>query len=578
MRNPIDAVINFFSPEAGVRRARARMAQRVYEGAQFGRRTSSFRGRTASANVEIWHAIRPLRDRSRELVRNTPHAPRMMDILVCNGIGIGLRPVPKTGSDRLDTKVVELWEDWECYADIENRISFNAMQALAFRSVIESGEVILRFIDKPDKQNRVPLQLQLLEADFIDEYRDGFYGREGTGLTKQTNRSRLGIGLGDFDRRTGVWLWPWHPGELLYTQRGPGLGFKNFTSSFFPNVTEGGDILHIFRELRPGQVRGVPWFAPILTTTRDLEDYVDALQVKAKVEACFAGFIVNPDDMEPLLDVTTDGPAAITSPANPALDVTTLEPGMLKTLRSGQDIRFAQPTTTSQAEPLLLHTMMAMAAGIGCTYDQLSGDLRQANYSSLRAGKLDFRRLVEQIQFHMLVPQLCRPVWDRFISRAIIAGLLKERGKGYPCDWVTPAWEPINPKIDLDAEQHEVRSGRVSPQEYIASRGADWRQVQDDFKEFFDRADKLGLVFDIDVRHTTRTGAAQKAAVPAGAGQEGSPFGDQVSKPDGSGFEAGDQLFDSDGNPVDLSDDGESEDAGRTAVLPFPASARRRRR
>jgi lambda family phage portal protein len=565
--NPLDRVIGFFSPTTALKRERARMALRVYEGAQVGRRTSSFRGHFGSANVEIWQAIRPLRERSRELVRNTPHAPRMIDVLVNNAIGIGLRPVPRTGSDRIDNQVIDLWEEWQKEADIEGRLGFDAMQALALRSTVESGEVVLRMIDrKPDKVacSPVPLRVQLLEADFIDEYRDGYYAREGTGLTPQTLRSRLGIGLGEFDLRTGLWLWPWHPGELLYTTRGPGMGFKSFMSSFYTMAhTQGGDVLHIFRELRPGQVRGVPWFAPILTTARDHADFVDAVRVKARVEACFAGFIVNPDDLEPLVDITTEGPATNTSVSNPNLDVTTLEPGMLKTLRSGQDIKFAQPTTNTQIDTMVLFDLMAMAAGVGVTYDQLSGDLRQANYSSLRAGKLDFRRLIEQVQFHMLIPQLCQPVWDRFIARAILAGALRERAKGYPCNWVTPAWEPINPKIDLDAEQHEVRSGRVSPQEYIAGKGSDWRKVQDDFKEFFDRADKLKLVFDIDVRHTTRTGVAQKAGLPAGADEQQANGKTNGEGFDTSQFEAG-TVFDADGNPIEMKDNGDGDEADAT--------------
>jgi capsid protein len=82
----------------------------------------------------------------------------------------------------------------------------------------------------------------------------------------------------------------------------------------------------------------------------------------------------------------------------------------------------------------------------------------------LRAGKIEFRRLVEQTQVQMIVPRFCTPVWNRFISRAILTGELNERKDGYPCDWVTPAWESVNPKFDFEAEERNVRSGRVTPQ------------------------------------------------------------------------------------------------------------------
>jgi capsid protein len=39
--------------------------------------------------------------------------------------------------------------------------------------------------------------------------------------------------------------------------------------------------------------------------------------------------------------------------------------------------------------------LRAVAQGFGLTYDLLTGDLRQANYSSLRAGRLAFKRRLE---------------------------------------------------------------------------------------------------------------------------------------------------------------------------------------
>ena len=43
-------------------------------------------------------------------------------------------------------------------------------------------------------------------------------------------------------------------------------------------------------------------------------------------------------------------------------------------------------------------SLEAAAVGTGLTYDQVAGDLTAANYSSLRAGKIEFRRLCEQVQ------------------------------------------------------------------------------------------------------------------------------------------------------------------------------------
>ena len=539
MPNLIDTVVNYFAPRAGLARARARYATRIYDAATVGRRGSSWRNRNTSANAEIQLALRPLRDRCRELVRNTPHAGRMVSVFVSNTVGVGLRPVADTGSDGLDKRVLELWQEWQETADVEGVLTFAAQQALAVHSMIETGEVVLRFIDRrPDElkqlgiESPIPLQTQLLEADFIDQWREGIYGTVGQnpppdlGLTPDTKRSRLGVGLGEFDRRTGLWLYPWHPGEVVTYNIQPAV------SRFHPRP----ECLHIYRPLRPGQVRGVPWLAPVMTTARDLSDFMDAMLVKARVEACFAAFVVNPDEFEQILEQTPpDQTPEPVSAGMPTATMSTLEPGMIQQLRGGQDIKFAQPTTTTQVEPVLMHDLMAMAAGAGVTYDQLTGDLRQANYSSLRAGKLDFRRLVEQIQAQVVIPMLCKPVWDRFIKRAILGGQLRDRSDGYPAHWVTPAWESVNPKFDLEAELHSVRAGRLSPQDFIASWGNDWRKVVKDWAEFKKACDENELVFDINAWQTNRAGQTQKTPEalnkPPPAPVAGAPFG---KKPNGA--------------------------------------------
>lgn len=496
--NIVDKVIGWFSPSAGAMRARARNAIRIYEGAQPGRRGAAWRATGNSQNTELNFALKPLRDRARELGRNSPVAARMLDIFPAHVVGTGIIPVANTGSDQIDNQVNALWKEWQMTADVTGRQSFYAMQVLAVRSMVEAGEVVCRFIDEAYDDTSVPLKLQLLEADYIDHYRDGIGGGSAYPVLSDkkggVKRSRLGVALGEYDRWKGLWLWPYHPGEITTVSE----------ISLTSELVQREDLLHVFKMIRPGQVRGVSWFAPILTTARELADFVDAVNVKARVEACFAGFITNDDSTMPLMDGNASGLQADIS--LPDAQITTLEPGMLKELRTGQGIAFAQPTTNTQIEPLLLYNLQAMAAGVGCTYDQATGDLRQANYSSLRAGKLDFWRLVSQTQQHIVIPMMCQPVWERFINRAILAGKLRPRRGGYPCDWVVPAREAIDPKKDLDAEKNEVRSGRMTMQEFIASKGNNWRTTLNDFSTFFERADELGLVFDTDVRKVDQHG------------------------------------------------------------------------
>lgn len=475
--NAIDRLISFVAPEMGLRRIAARQMleahARAYAAAKHGRRNKGWSGRSTSANMEVASSLRELRNRSREFVRDSWAGQRMMDVLVSHAVGTGIISAPNTGSDRQDNALRLVIEEWSAQADVEGVLDWAGLQALTLRSMIEGGDAVVRFIDltMADADGGVPFRLLGLEGDQIDTSRDGAPG----------SNSRLGVELGEYGRRKGLWLHAQHPGEFAARPAAASL-------------VAWRDLAHVYRPLRFGQVRGVPAFAPILLTARELQDIVEATLVKMRTEASFAGFIKR----------TSGGMSPLTAKAEPAGDkITRIEPGMIADIGDGE-ITFANPSSQTAFGEVFMSTTMAMAAGAGITYDQLTGDLRQANYSSLRAGKIEFRRLVEQLQWTILVQRLIVPVMTRLIDRAIIAGKLKPYRSGYRVDHIMPAVEPIDPKKDLEADILAVRAGRLSPQEFIAAWGRDWRQVVADtasFMEFLDRQNGgNGLALDIDAR------------------------------------------------------------------------------
>lgn len=481
MRNFLDRAIGWISPKAGVDRAFNREILRAYDGAAVGRRPTGFGKVGGSANAGIGLDLGRLRDRARAMVRNTGHGFAMCDVLVRNIVGTGIRPVWNTGSDRLDNQVKALWEEFETRADVEGEAHIYAQQELAVRSMVEGGETIIKFVDvRQSVDPRTPLRLQVLEGDLIDSGRDG---------TVEGYRSRLGVALGDFDFRLGYFLFPEHPGERISLK----------PSAFVPR----GQVRHLFRPLRPGQVRGVPWFAPVLLSAKDYADLLQFVIVKHQVAASFAGYVTNTAGMPTALPATAD--------ATTGDKVMMPEPGTLYQLKPGQDIKFPTLSDGGQFDGVGTAVLRAMAAGVGLTYDQATGDLRQANYSSLRAGKIEHRRFVEQVQFNCIIPRFCDPVADRFIDRCIIAGSLRTRADGYSRDWIPPANEPIDPAKDLSADIDAVRAGRMTPQEFIAAWGNDWRKVIADSKAFWEAADRAKLSLDIDPRKPKAGAAAAPA-------------------------------------------------------------------
>lgn len=499
--NLLDALIGAVSPEAGLRRWHARqlLAQaRGYDAAQNGRRTASFRRSDGSANAELSRALPILRERSRELVRNTFIGARALDIHATHVVSPDLT-VRFTGTGPAVRQAQALWDEWAKSCDIEGETGFTGLLSLLVRSSYEGGDSILRMVDRPlrDKARPVPFALYAGEGDLIDEARDS------GSLNSGARRARLGVELGDFDERLGFWLHRVAPGE---PQR---LSALAEPSVLVPRE----QVCHLYRRIRPGQVRGVPLFAPVLMAARDFADVMDALVVKARLEASIGAFIKS-NDGAPSIGAAVAGKSGETAPTR----LEQIRPGMVQYLRQGEELQAFAPASNTAFEPISRVTLMGIAAGIGLTYHQLTGDLSQANYSSLRAGLIEQRKFVADAQWHMLAPQVIDRVIARFIDRAILAGRLRARAGGYPCQVIMPAFEPVDPKKDLEADILAVRAGRMSPQDFLGAWGRDWRAVLAEYAEFFAAADAAGAIFDTDARQRTQTGALISDATAPAAG------------------------------------------------------------
>lgn len=146
----------------------------------------------------------------------------------------------------------------------------------------------------------------------------------------------------------------------------------------------------------------------------------------------------------------------------------------------------------------------AVAAGLGLTYELLTGDLSQVNYSSIRAGLIEFRRRVAAMQRQFLIPQICQPVWDQFLATAQAAGLIGQ-GRVW-VEWTPPRFEAVDPMKDIQGEILMIRAGLMSLHEGITRQGFDPDRVMDEIASANEDLDRLGIILDTDPRQVTRTG------------------------------------------------------------------------
>jgi lambda family phage portal protein len=484
--NWLDHAIGALSPAAGLRRVRQRQALRLiaraYEGAKVGRRTDGWVTAGTAANAEIAPASARLRDRSRDLVRNTPYAAKAVGALVSNLVGTGIVPRARAKRTSAAKQADQLWLQFASACDADGLTDFGGLQALIVRSLVESGEVIVRFRDRRIEDGLpVPLQLQVLEPDHLDSAKTEDLSDGGYIVN--------GIEFDALGRRRAYWLFPVHPGD----SRGRVLASRPVPAR---------QVIHLFERLRPGQVRGVPWFASVILKLRDLDDYDDAELMRKKIEACFAAFVTGAQDEETL------GKPSVGSAGD---RIESFEPGMIEYLEPGKDVKFASPSANGDYADYMRMQLHAVAAGVGLTYELLTGDLSQVNYSSIRAGLIEFRRRMESLQWQLLVPGLCQPVWARFVELAQAAGKLPE-GE-ITAEWTAPRFEAVDPLKDIQADILAVRAGVMTLKEAIARQGYDPAQVLAEIAATNAELDAAGITLDTDPRRSTKTG--QEKATPS---------------------------------------------------------------
>jgi lambda family phage portal protein len=310
-----------------------------------------------------------------------------VESIVSNCIGTGIKPQSKANDPEFRKKIQELWLRWTDEADAVGLCDFYGLQSLVLRSVVECGECFVRM--KIDRNNAtVPLKLQVLESEHLDSSKDG--------ALPNGNVIRSGIEFDKSGKRVAYYLYREHPGESLL------LNSINIDSVRIPAK----EILHIFKPLRPGQIRGEPWLSSVLLKLHELDQYKDAELVRKKTAAMFAGFVTRLDPDSVMFDEKkskdSDG------------FVARLEPGTMQLLNPGEDVRFSSPADVgSTYEAFIKQQLRAISVGLGITYEQLTGDLSGVNYSSIRAGLVEFRRRWTALQHNLIVFQLCRPVWNR---------------------------------------------------------------------------------------------------------------------------------------------------------------------
>jgi lambda family phage portal protein len=492
-----DRAIAKLSPAWALKRTRARfqlkLAGSMYRSADISRLRADWISFGPEATTPATSELQMLRNRSRDANRNDPVASGATETYAVNIVGSGLKPQSRIAYDvigiseeraaELQRQAEAIFDRWKPLADSSNMLDFDEIQFLALRKICEDGEIVAVPTWANEKWRPYGRAIELIESDR---------------LAQPMNQ------MSNVNVRNGI----------RFGARGEPLGYfiraANAVSDFteIPARDSAGrpKILHVFASKRPGQSRGIPMFAPVLTYFKDLADYLEAEVVAARVAACLAVFITKADAMFSAANMATG------SEAGTGARVQGIEPGMVSYLNGGESINVVDPKRPGDAFPAFIESVLRLVGtSIGLPYELLVKDFSKTNYSSARAALLEGRRVFTNWR-SWFSRRFCQPIWELVLEEAFLRGefdakdFYKYRFEYTRALWIGGGWGWVDPVKEVEASRKAIDYGLSTLAEEAAGQGRDWEETLDQLKREQQRTEALGITIISSV------GAAKPAA------------------------------------------------------------------
>lgn len=462
-----------------------------------GRRLAMFRAPFSGPNQSS--GIDTIVNRSRHMARNNPWVKASGEKYVANAIGTGIQAKCVNGTKEQKKLRQKKWKRWCKVADADGQLIFEAMQALAVLEYREAGESFARIRQRrPADGLPVPLQIQLIESEQCPRH---YYSTASNG-----NEIKEGIEFGPIGNRVAYWMYRKHPGD-----QHPGA----VNASELVRIPA-DQIIHLYRPVRNGQLRGIPAISASLVLIFNQERLSDAVMDRQNTSGLFTGFFTKPVGSE---GGSVLGEAAESQDADTdGTPIAGLEPGTMVELPAGWEVEFSNPPQpgTEFAEYMRLN-LLAFCAAAGIPVEVLTGDLRNISDRALKLILLEFHRLIEMDLWLHVIPMFCQRIRDAWWDQAVLSGALDAPGYADDPDeyrdtlWVPQGWPYSHPVQDVDAEIKAVRAGFTSLTKVVLGHGEDPEETADEQVADNARADALGLKHDSDGRQSKGAAPAQPA-------------------------------------------------------------------
>ena len=439
----------------------ARRISNYHPGADTGIIRGDWINSTKSITSVISEDFQKICARAENAYRTDAVTKRVISILASFIVGEGNQPTPSVrmnNGEMVEGVNNQLSSDWERFNDegIRNGTMHLTMyqgQWLKCVTMLTYGSVIQNLI-RSRKGSLLPFSFQVLKPTRLDFSKDNYLNSNSKEIDV-SNKILHGMKLNKYGEALGYYF----DGENFMRNA------DNIDLTFFPIETE--------------QYLGLSWLTPILPAVHDrqqlLSDKLKISRIAAKLgiqmprnlQEGIEGLTETSDTGESYLDLDFQG--------------LFFSDGVVTTIPITDPI-------ADTFEPLIKMTMQEIAMGAGFSYQRLTSDLQDANFSGARTNTIADKKFFNQL-FRFFVKSSHQLDWNRFVEWEAFVGRLEKHGVSYSkyldnpwyynqCYWLPRSGEDwVDPLKDAQALILMYKTGQITYQQLCSMAGKNYKSI-----------------------------------------------------------------------------------------------------
>ena len=386
-----------------------------------------------SADAEADANVRKiLRTRARYEVQNNSYARGIVKTLAEDTIGTGPRLQMLLEDEGTNRRIEHDFGVWAKKTHLPAKLRTIRMARC------QDGEAFILLARNPALKSNVTLDMQLIEADRVTDDE----------LTSDPNCVD-GITFDPFGNPVSYKVLKRHPG-----------GTDSFNTESVTVKAE--NMIHVFRQDRPEQHRGIPEITAALPLFAHLRRFTLAVVSAAEAAADFAGILY------------TDAPANGEADSVEAMDTIQLERNMLLTMPGGWKMSQVDPKQPVTTYAEFKHEVLnEIARCLSVPYNIAAGNSSGYNYAS---GRLDHQTYYKAIKVDQSFMEAV--VLDRVLEMWMREWALATAADVDLCDcrhvWFWDGQEHVDPAKEAAAQQKRLESHTTNLAIEYAKQGRDW--------------------------------------------------------------------------------------------------------